>query len=298
MKMKRALGAISATALAALWSVPAAAAWTLNLREGVTELSREIYGLHMLILWICVAIAVAVFGVMIYSIVTFRKSKGAVPAKFDHNTTAEVVWTVIPVVILVAMAIPAAADAGQDRGHPRLASSPSRSPATSGSGSTTTSTKASRSSRTLAQASNEARQLDSGIDVHDRRELPARRGQPAGRAGQHEGAHARHRRRRHPRLVGAGLRHEEGRDPRLHQRAVVPGRQGRHVPRPVRRALRPRPRLHADRGPRRRARPSTTAWLASAEGCAPGRCSARGTDRSRTTTNANETTTVLVANAE
>ena len=82
--------------------------WTLNLRQGVTELSREIYGLHMLILWVCVAIAVAVFGVMIYSIATFRKSKGAVPASFDHNTNAEVIWTLIPVVILVAMAIPAA----------------------------------------------------------------------------------------------------------------------------------------------------------------------------------------------
>jgi cytochrome c oxidase subunit 2 len=80
----------------------------VNLRVGVTELSREIYGLHMLILWICVAIAVAVFAVMIYSIATFRKSKGAVPATFDHNTKAEVIWTVIPVLILVGMAIPAA----------------------------------------------------------------------------------------------------------------------------------------------------------------------------------------------
>jgi hypothetical protein len=61
----------------------------LNLREGVTELSREIYSLHMLILWVCVVIAVAVFGVMIYSIATFRKSKGAVAADFDHNTKAE-----------------------------------------------------------------------------------------------------------------------------------------------------------------------------------------------------------------
>jgi cytochrome c oxidase subunit 2 len=88
---------------------PAMAAWSdLNLRVGVTELSRDIHGLHMLILWICVAIAVAVFGVMIYSIATFRKSKGAVPATFDHNTKAEVIWTVIPVIILVAMAIPAA----------------------------------------------------------------------------------------------------------------------------------------------------------------------------------------------
>jgi cytochrome c oxidase subunit 2 len=55
-----------------------------------------------------VAIAVAVFAVMIYSIVTFRKSKGAVPATFSHSTTAEVVWTLIPALILIAMAIPAA----------------------------------------------------------------------------------------------------------------------------------------------------------------------------------------------
>ena len=107
MKMvKRALAAGAASMLGA---APAMAAWSdLNLRVGVTPLSREIYGLHMLILWICVAIAVAVFGVMIYSIATFRKSKGAVPASFDHSTTAEVLWTLIPVFILVAMAIPAA----------------------------------------------------------------------------------------------------------------------------------------------------------------------------------------------
>ena len=107
MKMvKRAFAAGTALVLG---SSPAMAAWSdLNLRVGVTELSREIYGLHMLILWVCVAIAVAVFGVMIYSIATFRKSKGAVPATFDHNTKAEIIWTVIPVIILVAMAVPAA----------------------------------------------------------------------------------------------------------------------------------------------------------------------------------------------
>jgi len=107
MKMvKRALVACAALLLG---TAPAMAAWTdLNLRVGVTPLSREIHGLHMLILWICVAIAVAVFGVMIYSIATFRKSKGAVPATFDHSTKAEIVWTVIPVLILVAMAVPAA----------------------------------------------------------------------------------------------------------------------------------------------------------------------------------------------
>jgi cytochrome c oxidase subunit 2 len=104
--VKRALAAGAALMLGA---APAMAAWSdLNLRVGVTPLSREIHGLHMLILWICVAIAVAVFGVMIYSIATFRKSKGAVPATFEHNTKAEIIWTVIPVLILVGMAIPAA----------------------------------------------------------------------------------------------------------------------------------------------------------------------------------------------
>ncbi len=96
---------------AVLASLPAAAfaAWELNMPVGVTELSRRIHALHMLILWVCVAIAVAVFGVMIYSIVKFRRSQGAVAAKFDHSTRAEIVWTIIPIVILVAMAVPAAA---------------------------------------------------------------------------------------------------------------------------------------------------------------------------------------------
>ena len=107
--MKMVKRALAASAAFLIGSTPAMAAWSdLDLRVGVTPLSREIYGLHTLILWICVAIAVAVFGVMIYSIATFRKSKGAVPATFDHSTTAEVVWTLIPVLILVGMAIPSA----------------------------------------------------------------------------------------------------------------------------------------------------------------------------------------------
>jgi len=107
--MKMVKRALAAGAALMLGSGPAMAAWSdLNLRVGVTELSREIYGLHMLILWICVAIAAAVFGVMIYSIATFRKSKGAVAATFDHSTKAEIAWTVIPVLILVGMAVPAA----------------------------------------------------------------------------------------------------------------------------------------------------------------------------------------------
>ncbi len=75
---------------------------------GITAISRRIYDLHMLMYWWCVAIAVFVFGWMIYSIVRFRKSQGAVPdTKLVHNTRAEIIWTVLPVLILIGMAVPA-----------------------------------------------------------------------------------------------------------------------------------------------------------------------------------------------
>ena len=81
----------------------------LNMPVGVTELSKKIYDLHMIIFWVCVAIGVVVFGVMAYAIVAFRKSKGAVPdTTMVHSTKAEIIWTVVPVVILVVMAVPAA----------------------------------------------------------------------------------------------------------------------------------------------------------------------------------------------
>lgn len=106
--VKCALAVALGAALAGLPAV-AFAAWELNMPVGVTELSRRIHALHMLIFWVCVVIAMAVFGAMIYSIVKFRRSQGAVAANFDHSTRAEIVWTVVPIVILVAMAVPAAA---------------------------------------------------------------------------------------------------------------------------------------------------------------------------------------------
>ena len=81
--------------------------WTVNMRQGVTEISRQVYDLHMLIFWVCVAIGAVVFSVMIYSMLTHRKSLGAVPADFHDNTKIEILWTVVPVLILVAMAVPA-----------------------------------------------------------------------------------------------------------------------------------------------------------------------------------------------
>lgn len=81
--------------------------YTLNLMQGATQLSHEIYDLHMLILWICVFIGIAVFGTMFYSIFHHRKSKGHKAEQFHENTTVEIIWTIIPTLILIGMAIPA-----------------------------------------------------------------------------------------------------------------------------------------------------------------------------------------------
>ena len=81
--------------------------YALNLMEGVTDVSNDIYDLHMLILWICVFIGIGVFGVMFYSIYYHRKSRGHKAEQFHENTTVEIIWTIIPTLILVGMAIPA-----------------------------------------------------------------------------------------------------------------------------------------------------------------------------------------------
>jgi len=94
---------LSGCILAAL-ALPAEAAWQLNMTQGVTSTSHEAYDLHMLVLWICTIVGIAVFAVMIYAISTFRKSKGAVPAMFSHSTYAEMIWTIIPTLILVFLA--------------------------------------------------------------------------------------------------------------------------------------------------------------------------------------------------
>ncbi|MEQ8426624.1 MAG: cytochrome c oxidase subunit II [Gammaproteobacteria bacterium] len=78
-----------------------------NLTEGVTPTSQKVYDLHMTILYIVTVIGIGVFAVMCWSIFHHRKSKGAVAAQFHHSTFAEVTWTIIPILILVAMAVPA-----------------------------------------------------------------------------------------------------------------------------------------------------------------------------------------------
>ena len=80
---------------------------TINLRPGVTSISQKVFDLHMVVFWICVVVCVAVFAVLIYSLMTHRKSKGAKPADFHESTTVEIIWTTIPFLVLVGMAIPA-----------------------------------------------------------------------------------------------------------------------------------------------------------------------------------------------
>jgi len=79
----------------------------LNMTPGVTDISHRVYDLHMLIFEICVVICCGVFAVLIYSIINHRKSKGAKPASFHESTTIEIIWTTIPFLILVGMAVPA-----------------------------------------------------------------------------------------------------------------------------------------------------------------------------------------------
>ncbi len=85
----------------------ASAEFGLNLPEGVTPISNDIYDLHMLIFWVCVAIGVVVFGVMAYSIFFHRKSRGAVASNFHESTAVELFWTLGPLAILIAIAFPA-----------------------------------------------------------------------------------------------------------------------------------------------------------------------------------------------
>ena len=95
--------------IAAFFSSPSAwAGYDINILSPATPISHQIYGLHMYILYVCAAIFIIVFSMMFYSIFKFRKSVGAKPdVNFHESTLIEIIWTIIPFIILIAMAIPA-----------------------------------------------------------------------------------------------------------------------------------------------------------------------------------------------
>jgi len=111
--MTRSRLGLAAASMAALMATYAGRAhalaqpWQLNMTPGVTETSRTVYNIHMIGLWVCVIIGLLVFGAMFVAMFKFRKSKGAVPAKWSHNTTAEIIWTVVPILTLIVLAWPA-----------------------------------------------------------------------------------------------------------------------------------------------------------------------------------------------
>ncbi len=197
-----------------------------------------------MMLIICTLIFVAVFGVMFYSIWKHRKSKGAVAANFHENTTVEIVWTVIPFIIIIIMALPATRTvvAMKDTTNADLTIKVTGYQwkwgydyiRGEGEG-------IGFLSELATPRGADRRHRGQGPD------LPARRHRAAGRAGRQEGPHHHDRQRRHPRVVDPGVRREAGRDPRLRARHLVPRREDRHVLRAVRRAVRQGPRVHADR---------------------------------------------------
>lgn len=81
--------------------------YQLNMPRGVTPISHDIYNLHMIVFWVCVVIGVVVFSVMIYSMIKHRKSKGYQPAQFHSSMLIELIWTIIPFIFLIIMAVPA-----------------------------------------------------------------------------------------------------------------------------------------------------------------------------------------------
>jgi len=95
--------------LGAILASPAVLAdWGYNMPKGVTDISHKVFEMHMLAFWIMCVVALAVFGAMTYSIIKHRKSKGVTPASFHESTSVEVVWTVVPFIILIVLAVPAA----------------------------------------------------------------------------------------------------------------------------------------------------------------------------------------------
>ncbi len=104
----RLLGTVLLLPLASIVCAEEGSFWGgVNMPRGVTSVSRQVYDLHMAVFWICVVIGIVVFGVMFYSMYAHRKSKGAKAANFHESTTVEIVWTIVPTLILLVMAFPA-----------------------------------------------------------------------------------------------------------------------------------------------------------------------------------------------
>lgn len=104
-----AAGLKSGLLILAVWGLThdAWGAAAIDMREGVTDMSARIQALHHMSLWVCVVVGVVVFGAMFYTMFAHRRSRHPTPATFSESLLVEIIWTLIPVLILVGMAIPA-----------------------------------------------------------------------------------------------------------------------------------------------------------------------------------------------
>lgn len=99
---------LAAGLMTGLWTVAVAAQSKVDFQAPQAPVAREVYDLHLMILGICVVIVVSVFGVMLYSIIKHRKSVGREAAPFHEHIAVEIIWTIVPLFVLVLMMIPAA----------------------------------------------------------------------------------------------------------------------------------------------------------------------------------------------
>ena len=107
MKVASKLGLAAALTVCASAAHALSQPWQLNMTQGVTETSRTVYDIHMIGLIVCCVIGVLVFGAMFFAMWKFRKSRGVVAATWSHNTVAEIIWTVVPILTLIILAWPA-----------------------------------------------------------------------------------------------------------------------------------------------------------------------------------------------
>ena len=106
-RVRRGPGGLLMGGLLGVLSGAANAAWDLNLQAPVTALAKRVYDLHTLLTWVIFIIFVGVFAVVTWSIIFHRKSRGHQAADFHDNTKVEIAWTVVPTLILIAIAVPA-----------------------------------------------------------------------------------------------------------------------------------------------------------------------------------------------
>jgi len=106
-RLRRGFAGLLMAGVLGFLSGSAGAAWQISLQEPVTALAKRVYDLHTLLTWVIGVIFFGVFAVVAYSLVFHRKSKGHKAADFHDNTTVEIAWTIVPTLILIAIAIPA-----------------------------------------------------------------------------------------------------------------------------------------------------------------------------------------------